>query len=160
MKLKALFLLGFLSATSHAAVSISFQTVALQSDLVTMVTSYYVATVTPSPYFSNTYIINVTGKKSVQPSGPQPCELDKDILLMVRASTWSYVYGHASGQEYERASNVGTIAVAASNCNVASYFGASTKTWSVSTCTEALSNVSSSIYQQSFSSPTQINTGL
>lgn len=92
--------------------------------------------------------MNILSKKPAQPSpGQAPCDLDNDIKLMVRASTWSYVYGFADGQAYERHEDLNTIGNMAISCST------------TTTCSEGLSNASTQIYQQNFADPTVIPTG-
>lgn len=150
MKLiKALGLLIGLCATSYGGVIAYFSTPQLQADFIAMATSHYQVSVTTNPYYN----LTIKGKKP-NVCGPQPCELDKDIALMVRTATCTYVYGWANGIEYEREKNLVSISNFLHNCTSGAYFGVSSTTWNPATCNVALGKVSTFIYEQSFDSPT------
>lgn len=102
---------GFLLASElNAAVNVYINTSApptLQADFIAAVTSQYNATVVKSPYFANTYSITINSKKVPSPcTGTAPCNLDKNVALMVANSTKTYEYGFANGMDEERLQNV------------------------------------------------------
>lgn len=141
-------LLAHVCGRCSAAVNVYAPNAQVQEEFIASATAQWNVSLLPSAYFPGTFTMNIQSKKVLPPSGQAACDLDKDISLMVAASTWTYVYGFANGQQYERGRDLNTIGNMAVTC--------STET----TCSEGLGNASSTIYQQNFADPTVIQTGL
>ena len=122
----------------------------LQADIIAISTSTYIATITPSAFFAGSYTVNLVSKKPAVPPvcpacPPAICDLDKDIALMVQNSTYTYVYGFANGQAYERYTDLNTIWNLAVAC--------STNT----ACSQPLGEASRLIDMQNYAPPTVID---
>lgn len=146
---KAAFCACFCVASGYTtSVTINGPT-ALQADIINLATTTYNATVTPSTFFSGSYTINLISKKLSPPVIACPpstaCELDKDLALVVAASSWSYVNGFANGQDYQRNGDLAIAGVEYSACA------------STDTCTAGTARIANRIYQQGVDTPTVIN---
>lgn len=139
----------FCVASGHAASVTINGPASLQADLISVATNTYTATITPSSFFSGSYTVNLISKKPAPPVIACPpstaCELDKDLALVVAASSWSYVNGFANGQDYQRNGDLEIAGVAYSACA------------STDTCTAGAIRISNKIYQQGVDTPTVIN---
>lgn len=153
-------------APSQSAVNVylgSGVPVSIQADFIANATTYFNATLVPSSFFPGTYTLTVLGKNPpVQCGGTVtlPCDLDKDVASMVAVSTYSYIYGFRDGQEYERNHDLGTIGSFTMNCSSPTAFSLAQMApagWSLGTCIDTLGTVSSTIYNQYYSSPTIVN---
>lgn len=79
----------------------------LQADFIANATTQYNATLVASPYFPGTFTLNLISKKVVAPPTTQlPCDLDKNLALLVANSTKTYDYGFSAGMDSERYQDV------------------------------------------------------
>lgn len=155
-----LLFLGFITAPTEAATNVYLAVGApaiLQASLVADVTNQYEATIGQG-FFGDTKI-TISARKTLPPQAPAqcPCDLDKNLALLVATSTTTFLYGYRDGEEDERKRNLGTVSFYAVNCSSAPLFGASTETWNTGVCGKAIWAPYWDIYWQSFSSPTIIS---
>lgn len=76
---------------------------ALQADAIALATTTYNATITASSFLPNSYTVNLVSKKPAVVCQQAPvCDLDKDLALVVAASSWSYVNGFYDGLDDQR----------------------------------------------------------
>lgn len=131
----------------------------MSDSFIAATTTQYEATVTQSPFFSNTYGIAIKGfhPDYVPPPlpsvPPEVATLESITRDLTTISTWTYVYGWADGAERERKSNAEIIESYVVECSSPSYFGASPSTWSEGTCNTALAGPLQDIYEKSLVVP-------
>ena len=128
---------------AQATVTVSVPT-GLQADFIAGTTSQWVGTVTPG-LFAGDSKITITAKKPTVPTVAVPCTPDENIKAVIANSSWTFVFGFYSGQQYERSVDLGTIGNEFVTCK------------STDTCQDGLARASDVIYQQNYSSPTVIN---
>lgn len=158
-------LIGLLCAGPASATVIVYVSSAaptgLQADFIQATTSQYLATVSTSIWFSNTFTVTLYGKNPYYKPPPPPQTIDVQALIntFISVSTYTYVYGFADGQAYERKHDIkalGNFNVLCSSPTAFHLFQASTNTWDLGTCEDALSTASNFVYQQNFSTPTVV----
>lgn len=174
----ALCFAALISVPAHAAATYSFNVYlstafpnqpAAAANLIANVTSYYISTVSPSAFFSNTYNITLfaVNPKYVPPPPPVPPKVvtfdtttfQNDLQDMINNSSMTYLNGWADGEVNERQVDLNALGMYDLNCDSPTFFTtvqSSTKTFDLGTCEDALGNVSSFIYTQNFSTPTVI----
>lgn len=131
----------------------------MQADFIAATTTQYQTTLVPSTYFPGTYTLTILGKNPPPQCGGVvvlPCNLDQDVASIVAVTTQSYVYGFASGMNYQQHQDSIITEQFEVQCGTRSYFTTSTATWNSQTCLTALSDVDATIFQQSLSTPTVI----
>lgn len=146
------------------AVNIQISTAAinpveLQTGLINGLTNQYLSSLTASTAFPGTYTLKVFGPNlAYQPPtvSTTVATLDSITKQLTKISTWTYVYGWADGEDYQRQIDMGIISDYILNCSTPSFFGASTTTWSPGTCGTALMQPQLDIYNLQFSTPTLI----
>lgn len=157
--------LSFRAIPARAAVNVYLSTAApsgLQADLLSNLTSQYVATFSASPYFPGTYTATLFRKNPNYQPPPQALDINKLTAEFISQSTMTFIYGFADGQAYERHVDLNTIAESNVNCSSSTYYdqfiGTTTYHTPIDqvTCNAVLSQVWSVIYQQNFSTPTVI----
>src|SRR5271165_2455218 len=161
------FVLG-LASTANATTytdNVYIPTAQLQAAFLVETTTQFSATVSSSPWFVNTFTINVASQNPVTQCSTTtlvPCQLDQDVANMIAVSTNSYVYGWADGESSERYNDVLFISSFTTWCSSSSYWypGVSTSTVipqiSSTTCNAVLDFIGNFIYTQFFSSPTVV----
>lgn len=118
----------------------------LRADVIAVATTTYNATITASSFFPGSYTVNLLSKKPAVACEQAPvCDLDKDLALVVAASSWSYVNGFANGQDYQRNGDLVIGGTVYSACT------------STDTCTSCAARISNAIYQQGVDTPTVIS---
>lgn len=149
-----------------ATVNVSFSSAtpaSMQKDFIANATNQYLATITPSLFFSNTYSLVIKGlNPAYTPPIPSTSTINWQTVIdnFVAQSTTTYLYGWANGQHYERFHDIGTLGYYIVNCSTPTAFSlvqSSTSTWNLGTCLDSLGTLNSAIYQQEFSTPTVIN---
>lgn len=143
-KISALILFG---AFSMAAVNVDLAKgtpLSLQDDFIANATNQYLATVTKSPYFANTYSLLISGKKLYIPpivSSPIYTSTAVDALL---ANGWGL------GQLSERDMDLNAIEHFSINCSSKTMFVTSTNTWDADSCYFTLRTIYDFIFKQTF----------
>lgn len=134
--------------SAQATVNVSFsgtQAAVLQQEFISATTGQYLSTLTPNPFFKDTYSLTITGKNpAYQPSVcPTPGV----------SPTTPFEYGWGFGVEAGEKISMNRISNYILNCSTPAYFGASTTTWSAGSCSTALMAAESDIYSLQFSTP-------
>ena len=134
---------------------------ALERSFLAATTAQFNVSLSSNPFFPNTYQLTLYGSNpnyvlpgQVLPSAP--CQLDKDVALMVGISSFTYPYGWAAGMYYERCQDLGILSNYFVNCSTATVFQhvmGSTATWDLGTCEDALYNVNEAIFERNLSTP-------
>lgn len=149
--------LCFIAPAVQATVNVTFTATAgpfTQNQFIADTTTQYSATVTPSPYFANTYSVVVSSRNATQsPVSPGPLvTLDTLVDKQTRISTWTFVQGMADGMGVERYNDLTILTDWVVKCSSPSYFNfVSTPAWSVAACQAGISKASGDIWQQNFS---------
>ena len=92
----AVALLALLAGPAYGAANVTATTLTLQADFIASTTNQYDATITPSPYFANTYSISIKGKKDYTPP------VVSSPILTGTAFRECFVHGFVFGMESER----------------------------------------------------------
>lgn len=162
-----------LSVNLRAAVNAYFtgsEADTLQSELLAHATNQYQATVTKSPYFNNTWTLNVSGRNPTPPPPPPVQGAPKDwqtqldittttlsalLPQFVKVSSDSYFYGWTDGVMYERTDNLNVANQYYVNCSSQTYFDnyPSTGPWNNSVCQWIITSIFKTIMNKSFPPP-------
>lgn len=133
----------------------------LQADFIANATTYFNGQLVANQYVPGSYNLTITGKKAAPPPPPTQCpsDFDRDLALMVSASTWTYVYGFANGASDERFRDMTTVSNYLVQCSSPSIFNhvtGSTSSWDVFTCQDALGTAVMRINEQNTGEPSFI----
>jgi hypothetical protein len=133
----------------------------VETSFLASTTAQFQAILTPNPFASNTYAVNLFGFNpnyvapgQIVPSAP--CQLDQDISNMVANSTWTFVYGFADGMTYQQNQETGVVGYFGNLCRSATYFNlieSSTKTFSAATCSDVIETIENQLFNLSVSTP-------
>lgn len=171
MTVTALLLTAGLSGDLRGAVNAYFsgsEADSLQSELIAHATNQYQATVTKSPYFNNSWTLNVSGRNPTPPpvqSAPKDWQTQLDITTttlsallpeLIKVSTDTYFYGWTDGVMYERNDNLYTADQYYIKCSSQTHFNnyPSTGPWNASVCQWIITTIFQSIMNKSFPPPT------
>lgn len=157
---------GPIGVPAKASVTVTVSTSApasLEQKFIADTTRQYVSTMAPTPYFVGSYSIKLFSVNPLYTLPPPPVvsstvvTLDTLISEMIDKSTWTYIYGYASGMDYQRHIDMGRISDYMTHCATNTYFNvASSSSWDQGACTTSLAAVLQDIYNLKFSSPTVI----
>jgi hypothetical protein len=135
----------------------------VEDTLISFTTTYFNTTFFVNPFFPHTYQIKLWGlNPSFQP--PQSVTIDTttwatNIAAMQKISSDTYVYGFATGQDYQKNVDIGIGGTLGNLCSSATNFmliSATTNTWSQGTCLDTISTFLNQLFQLSLSTPTMI----
>jgi hypothetical protein len=136
----------------------------VEQQFLSALSAQFSVSISSNPYYANTYLVNLFGPNpnyvlpgQVLPS--VPCQLDKDVALMVGISSFTYPYGWAAGMYYERCQDLAILSNYFVNCSSMTTFQhvmGSTGTWDLGTCDDVLLNADETIFQRNLSTPTLV----
>jgi hypothetical protein len=159
MIVRALGIVAVLSTMAQAYTVLNISSgapVGIERDLIASVTAQYQAKVVKNPYVSNTYAVTIYGLNPAFNPLPTNAQL---LDSVVTVDSWTYVHGWANGEQYERHQDMSFVGYYDVHCSSPTLFDllqASTSTWDVGTCEDALSTLNNRMYQLFFDTPTVI----
>ncbi len=151
---------SILSNIAIAAVNVNISSAApsgMQNDVIATVTTYYNASVIPTPFFPNNRNVTIFSKKAivVPPVDPGLITLNTITNKLVAISSDTFVYGFADGLDYQRVIDLWRLGVYQVNCSSPTFFHPSITEppWNPSTCSAALGFAWEDIYNLKYSTP-------
>jgi hypothetical protein len=122
----------------------------IEQQFIASATAQYLMDYFKNPLASNTYTLKLYGTNpNFNPLPSPPSTLQEALSL----GSTIYVYGFASGMNYERSVDTSMITNYLVNCSSPSYFGATAAAWNGAVCTAALMAAEQAIFSLATSTP-------
>lgn len=155
---------AILAAFYFASPAYSFTTVqlstsspkGLENAFLAATTTQFTATVVSNPFFANTYQVLL---QDYNPGYTKPVTMQELLNSLVTVDSYTYVYGWADGESYDRTQTIGHVAQKSNLCASATNFQlieSGTATFNSATCHDVLGTILNDLYLLEFSSPTVV----
>lgn len=168
--------LGALHATAYGYTVVSLSTSApagLESQFIASATSQYLSTLTANPFVGNTYTLVL---KAINPAYQPPApavdpnatialllnQIDKNEQYMENVDSYTYVFGWASGLQYQNSVDEGEVAGFDLFCSTPTKFNlvlTSSSTFDRKTCSDTLDTILQTLYTLNISTPPIVGAG-